>query len=64
MNDFSTDKIEKMINDVESIYEKYGLTDEERDTILITISAFCHYQLEMRQGLFYDTVKHLLKESS
>ena len=64
MNDTPSQSIEDMIKDVEAIYAKRGITDDEKNMILVTISAFCHYQLESRQGLFFENVKHLLREPS
>lgn len=62
MQRFTKEQVEAMLADIESIYVKHGLTEDEKDTIWATIAAFCQYQVESGQGPFFDSVKHLMRE--
>ena len=53
--------IERMLQEVERIYSHRGVTEEEKALIWQTLAASCLYQLEQKQGLFYETAKPLLE---
>ena len=63
MERFSKEMVTAGIAEVEEIYERRGVTSEEKDTIWQAISAFCCYQIQEPAGDFYEAMEKELLSS-
>jgi len=57
----SRDEMTALLAELEALYTRCGITDDEKMTIYAVLSSFCRYQIENQVGDFYQQVKHLLK---
>jgi hypothetical protein len=50
-----------LMHDLDELYARHSITDDDKLVIYAILSAFCRYQLENKIGDFYDQVKDLIK---
>jgi len=55
-------KMERMIDKLNIIYNAHGLTKKEKDFIWQSMATFCLYQIERKQGVFYALFKESAKK--
>jgi hypothetical protein len=57
MEAFAKKDMEHILAEAERIFQKYGVTEKEKDTIWQAMAAFCAYQLQENKGPFAQAAK-------
>jgi hypothetical protein len=52
----SNDELQDMLNNLDQLYERYAITEDDRDVIWNAIAEFCAFQLRIKQGPFYQRI--------